>query len=50
MLAKGPQVGGLRCHYCGAGLAKALARLLVVNGQVVAVHKYHPRRPGEVSA
>ncbi len=39
-----------RCFYCGAGLRKAAARYIVVNGQTVGVHKRHPRRTGEVSA
>lgn len=38
-----------RCFYCGAGLSKALTRSIVVNGQTVGVHRWHPRRSGEVS-
>ncbi len=43
-------VGVSRCFYCGAGLLKGEVRLIVVNGLVVAVHRRHPRRAGEVSA
>lgn len=43
-------VAATRCHYCGAGLRTALARYIVVNGQTVGVHRWHPRRAGEVSA
>ncbi|WP_406202144.1 hypothetical protein OH807_23325 [Kitasatospora sp. NBC_01560] len=40
-----------RCHYCGGGLLHAAAvRLIVVNGRMFAVHRWHPRRPGEVEA
>lgn len=39
-----------RCFYCGAGLRKAVTRDIVVNGQTVGVHMWHPRRAGEVSA
>ncbi|MFD8755647.1 hypothetical protein ACFV0O_32420 [Kitasatospora sp. NPDC059577] len=38
-----------RCFYCGAELRKALTRTIVVNGQTVGVHRWHPRRAGEVS-
>lgn len=38
-----------RCFYCGAGLRKALTRSIVVNGQIAGVHRWHPRRTGEVS-
>ncbi|GAB7183437.1 hypothetical protein ATKI12_3268 [Kitasatospora sp. Ki12] len=38
-----------RCFYCGAGLRKALTRIIVVNGQTVGVHRWHLRRAGEVS-
>lgn len=43
-------VAGSRCFYCGAGLRKSLARYIVVNGQAVGVHRWHPRRAGEVAA
>lgn len=39
---------GQRCHYSGAGLRKAVARYVVVNGRAVGVHMWHPRRAGEV--
>lgn len=38
-----------RCFYCGAGLGKALIRSIVVNGRTVSVHRWHPRRAGEVA-
>lgn len=38
-----------RCFYCGAGLGKALTRSIVVNGRTVGVHRWHPRRAGEVA-
>ncbi|MFD4398751.1 hypothetical protein [Kitasatospora sp. NPDC058478] len=38
-----------RCFYCGAGLRKAVARYIVVNGKPVGVHMWHPRRAGEVT-
>lgn len=49
MSKRAPGSTETRCFYCGVGLLRAVTRVIVVNGRMVRVHAWHPRRAGEVS-